>query len=90
MTDIDKLRDTIAQLERELQDLESVNEDTRSALRDAIDEIQQALNKDEAHDLEHQSLIDRLNDATQDFEGKHPSFTQTVAGLIDGLGQMGI
>ena len=44
----------------------------------------------EGSELHRQSLIQRLTEATEKFEGSHPALTSVVTRLIDGLGQMGI
>jgi signal transduction histidine kinase len=90
MPDIQRLRETVTALERELHDVQSLDDETRSVLVEAVDEIRATLAKGGAADLQRASLIQRLTDATQRFEEAHPALTRTLASLIDGLGQMGI
>lgn len=87
---MEKLKTTVAELEEELRSLETLDDETCEVLEEALREIQAALNPDETAELEAESLMDRLNDATHDFEGSHPTLTGIISRLIDGLGQMGI
>ncbi len=86
----EKLKAAVAELEEELRSLETLDDETSEVLEEALREIQAALNPDEATELEAESLMDRLNDATHDFEGSHPTLTGIIGRLLDGLGQMGI
>jgi chromosome segregation ATPase len=87
---VEKLKVTVAELEEELRSLETLDDETCEVLEEALREIQTALNPDEPAELEAESLMDRLNDATLEFEGSHPTLTGIISRLIDGLGQMGI
>ena len=84
---IEQLRATIEELEQELEGLEHVDEATRKLLEDAAKEIQEALHPD---DLEHHSLIERLDTANRDFTIAHPRVAALVSKVIDTLGQFGI
>jgi len=86
----EKLKATVTELEEELQSLETLDDEAREVLEVALREIQAALSEEESAELEAESLMDRLNDATHDFEGSHPTLTGIIGRLIDGLGQMGI
>ncbi len=87
---MEKLKATVAELEEELRSLETLDDETCEVLEEALREIQAALNPDETTELEAESLMDRLNDATHEFEGSHPTLTGIISRLVDGLGQMGI
>ena len=86
---IEKLRATLGELEIELASLSEIDDETREVLNDALGEIQSAL-KQAPGDIKHQSLADRLKDATEDFESSHPTLFGIVSRTIDALGQMGI
>ena len=87
---VQKIKTTITELENELRNLPSLDEETRQVLEDAVREIQTALGPEESGDLQQQSLMERLGSTTQEFEGSHPTLTGIISRLIDGLGQMGI
>lgn len=87
---MEKLKAVVAELEQELRSLETLDDETCEVLEAACREIQAALNPDEPGELETESLVGRLNDATHEFEGSHPTLTGIISRLIDGLGQMGI
>lgn len=86
---INKLRTTVNELEAELAGLSEVNEETRAVLEEAVKEIQDALHK-QPEEIAHQTLSDRLRDATEGFEASHPTLFGIVSRTIDALGQMGI
>ena len=86
---VEKIRKTVTELESELGELETIDDETRQLLLQALDEIRAALAKDEPHD-QHESLIDRLKRSAEKFEDAHPNVTRLISGLVDGLGQMGI
>lgn len=87
---VEKLKATVAELEEELRSLEALDDETSEVLEEALREIQAALSPDKSTELEAESLMDRLNDATLEFEGSHPTLAGIIGRLIDGLGQMGI
>lgn len=85
----DKLRATLAELEAELQSLDSFDDQTRAELADAAEEIAAALRRgtrSEATARVEGSLQNRL----VEFEASHPQLAGIVTRLIDGLGQLGI
>ena len=84
----EKLRETLEELEAELQSLESLDPETRDMLAEAAADIQAALHKDDA--AEHHTISERLRDTVQEFEADHPTLAGVLNRLIDGLGQMGI
>jgi septal ring factor EnvC (AmiA/AmiB activator) len=86
----EKLRATLAELENELDSLESVDPETQAMLEEAVREIQAALHRDEAMNLEPDSLIARLKVTAQEFEADHPTVASVLTRVIDALGQMGI
>ncbi len=88
--EIDKLRMALGELQQELETVETLDTETASALEQAIHEIHSALHPDEAASLQSDTLIQRLQDATESFESSHPSLTSIVTRIVDGLGQMGI
>lgn len=94
---IEKLRATLRELEAELAGIDSLDEQTRSELELAREEIEAALQSRssasaaENEPWEHPSgAIERLRAATRDFEAEHPTLAAIVHRTIDGLGQLGI
>ena len=87
---IDNLKATVAELEAELQSIETIDADTRSVLEQAVLDILAALHKAAPGEPAPQSVIDRLHAAAQEFEETHPTVTGILSRLIDGLAQMGI
>lgn len=87
---IEKLRTLLDELEQELHGVETLDEETRRMLREAADEIQNALREQDAPDLEHQTMSEKLADAVSGFESSHPTLHAVVSRIVDVLGQMGI
>jgi hypothetical protein len=87
---IQKLRILVDELEQELQGVESLDDESRSMLKEAADEIQTALQKEDVEGIEHQTMSARLNDVVAEFETSHPTLYAVVNRMVDVLGQMGI
>ena len=83
---IPKLRN----LEQELPDVESLDGKPGSMLREATDEIQTALQKEDVEGIEHQTMSVRLNEIIAEFKTSHPTLYTVVNRMVDVLGQMGI
>jgi hypothetical protein len=87
---VEKLRASVAELERQLSTSQSLDEASRQVLQQALADIRAALEDDQTTDSQRQSLIQRLGVSVENFEGSHPTLTGTLMRLIDGLRQMGI
>jgi hypothetical protein len=85
---IEKLRQTVKELEEELASVEAFDDETRQMLEEAVSEIQTVLQ--EEGELEPDSVIERLRSAEQEFQVSHPTLSGIVARMIDALGQLGI
>lgn len=87
----EKLRSTLEELEKELASLDTLDDETRSVLETALEEISQALRrKDRAALQSHDSIAARLQEAAEGFETSHPTLFGIVSRIVDALGQMGI
>ena len=80
----------MTELESELQQVESVDEDTRHLLEQAVGEIQSILERRQPEDTPETGLIDSLREAEQKFETSHPTISGILLRMVDALGQMGI
>jgi hypothetical protein len=88
---IDKLRQTLRELEAELDQIDTLDPQSRELLESAAADIHEALEQDDGEDaLEPQSFTDRLSAATQKFEDSHPTLSRVVGNVIDALAQLGI
>ena len=87
---LEKLRETLDELDRELASVDTVDPRTRALLEEARAEIQTALDQQDTDQLRSQSLIDRLKDAQQEFEASHPNLSGIVMRMINTLAQLGI
>ena len=88
---IETLREKLAELQEVMSTSESIDESTRQALQETIDEINTALEAEkEAEQLQELSPIESLQKAAKDFEESHPTLSGIIGGVIDALGQLGI
>ncbi|EAQ81888.1 MULTISPECIES: DUF4404 family protein [Blastopirellula] len=90
MTDAEQLRLKLQELQAELREIDEIDGETRRLLEGAMEEIHEALRHDNTEALQHPSLVDNLNRATQDFETSHPGLTRIVGNMVDILGNAGI
>ncbi|HZN36926.1 MAG TPA: DUF4404 family protein [Pirellulaceae bacterium] len=86
---LEKLRATLAELEAELRELESLDDATRDVLADAAAEIARTLRRGK-RSPETQQAESSLQGQIASFEASHPQLAGIVTRLIDGLGQLGI
>ncbi|MGE0756010.1 MAG: DUF4404 family protein [Pirellulaceae bacterium] len=87
----EKLRATLQELESELATLNSLDDETRTALETVLQEISDTLGKRAPTEpAQHGTLASRLQDAAEEFETSHPTLFGIVTRTIDALGQMGI
>jgi hypothetical protein len=86
---LEKLRATLHELEAELREIDSLDEDTRKELAEAALEITRALARGERSE-QTDEVAGSLKDRLEEFEASHPQLALIVGRLIDGLGQLGI
>lgn len=86
-----RLRDTIADLERTLEQQEPIDAAAREQLLDLVREIQALLERPpEDRDAGEPSLLERIEAAMEDFEESHPALTAAVGRLATALSNLGI
>jgi len=86
---LDKLRATLSELEAELRDHDSLDDETREQLEAAAAEINAVLRRG-TRSAKTQEVESSLQDRLTDFEAAYPQLAGVVSRLIDGLGQLGI
>ena len=85
-----RLRETLEELERELERSEAVDERSRERLAHVLGEVRELLGEDVEPRDEHRSLLDRLREATRDFEEEHPALAETIGRVAAALSNLGI
>lgn len=85
----ERLKELLEQVQNELGKTESLDENTKALLGDVVEDIHVLVGPDENKDEPH-GLIDRLRQATDDFEDDHPELTKSIGHLIDALSRLGI
>jgi len=86
---IENLRANLKELEAELASGQELDDATKASLEEVAGEIRRLLAKNRPGDRAPKSLLDRLQTQEQAFEASHPTLTQTLARIIDALGQVG-
>lgn len=86
----DKLRDTLDQLQAQLDELRKVDPQTAGQLDATINEAKAALAGGSIQPHKQQSLVERLSDAVLEYEASHPALAGSLGSIIDALGRMGI
>ena len=83
------LNEIIDELREALEAPEDLDEELRTELRSAAEEILEALDPDHERELS-SSLGERLTNTLERFEKSHPKITETIGRLADALSDMGI
>ena len=86
---LERIRATLAELEAELRQLDSLDESTREALADATADIADTLRHGK-RSAQTQIAESSLRDRLADFEASHPQLVGVLTRLFDGLAQLGI
>jgi hypothetical protein len=86
-----KLREQLVQLQAEIRQSRSVDEEGKALLRDLDADIHDLLARSEGEAVDVQpSTVDRLQDSLTYFEVSHPSLTALIAKLLETLSNAGI
>ncbi len=85
-----KLRQTLGELEQELERTGPVDEQSRELLEHVVAEVREILERTEEPEEERRSLRDRLSEATEAFETDHPALAETLGRLATALSHLGI
>jgi DNA-binding GntR family transcriptional regulator len=86
-----KLREQLEQLQAEIRQSRSVDEEGKALLRDLDADIHDLLARSAGEAVEVQpSTVDRLQDSLTYFEVSHPSLTALIAKLLETLSNAGI
>ena len=85
-----KLRQTLGELEQELERTGPVDERSRELLDHVVAEVREILARTEEPEEERRSLRDRLSEATEAFETDHPALAETLGRLATALSHLGI
>jgi hypothetical protein len=90
--DREKLKETVADLQAKLTDVESLDPSVADRLRTALADVRAALDRPESPQAAAQRsprLVERLADAALRLEESHPTLSTGIGNLAGVLGQMG-
>jgi hypothetical protein len=85
-----KLRQTLGELEQELERTGPVDQRSRELLDHVVAEVHEILARTEEPAERQLSLRERLAEATEAFEADHPALAETLGRLATALSQLGI
>jgi hypothetical protein len=88
--DKQQLRSQLEQLHAELQQVDVLEDHEREMFRRLAIDIQEALERGEAHPQPYNGLDERLREAVAQLETSHPRTTMLMRQVIDQLAFMGI
>lgn len=86
----DKLKDTISQLQAQLDDIRQTNPALAAHLESTVAEAQRLLAAQQPEPAQHRSVTERLSNAVLQYEASHPGLAGNLGSIIDALAQMGI
>ncbi len=87
----EKLRKLLGEIREELEDTDSVEAEDRDLLRGLTADIERALAADPAGpDTSEASLLDRMNESIERFEGSYPTLSAMLGRVLDQLAKLGI
>ena len=82
-----RLRETLAELRRELASTDAADDEARERVQQAARELDAWLERAEPPG---ESLPDRLREAVVRFEEEHPRLSATLQRVVDALSDLGI
>ena len=85
-----RLRQTLEELEQELERTGPIDDRSRELLDHVVGEVRELLERTEEPEEEQRSLRDRLSEATEAFETDHPALAETLGRLATALSNLGI
>lgn len=86
-----QLREHLEELQSELADAATLDEESKRLIDSVLSDVQELLDRTEptpAH--EPHGLVERLRDATRQFEESHPTLSAAVGRVMDTLSNLGI
>ena len=84
-----KLRELLDTLHQELEQIDSIDENTEVVLSNLRTDMQRLLDEKSSTADEDESLMKRMNEALDHFEEGHPKLTLTLQLLLESLAKMG-
>ena len=87
----ERLRQTLEELHRELEEVEAVDDRSRELMGEVLEDIRGVLERSGGGvPGEQPGLIDRLREATYDFEESHPQLAAAADRVMNALANLGI
>jgi len=84
-----KLRELLDTLHQELEQIDSIDENTEVVLSNLRTDMQRLLDEKGGTADEDESLMKRMNEALDHFEEGHPKLSLTLQLLLESLAKMG-
>lgn len=88
---LNELRETLSELQRELRDVDQLDDDTKRHLEGVMESINDALHREDTEALSHPSLRETITERNSQIEeSNYPSLTKVLTNLADILGNSGL
>lgn len=88
---LNELRQTLQDLQRELREVDHLDDETRARLEGVTESINDALHREDTEALAHPSLRETISDRNSQLEEtSYPSLTRILNNLADILGNSGL
>ncbi len=84
------LRETLEQLHKQLENTESVDEESRQLLHHLMKDVQDMMEREGDDSFDNHTIVDHLRLSIEKFEVTHPTLTLTMGHLLDILCQTGV
>jgi regulator of replication initiation timing len=84
-----KLRELLETLHKELEQVDSVDNNTVAVLTNLREDISKLVSDDVGAMHENESLMQRMSEAVDHFEAGHPKLSMTIQHVLDSLANMG-
>ena len=84
-----KLKELLATLHQELEQVDSVDTTTEAVLSNLRADMQRLLDQKAGTTHEDASLVERMKEAVDHFETGHPKLSMTIQHVLDSLANMG-
>ena len=85
-----RLRETIHELETELERIESLDPETQAMLRRTVDDLQETLRRKKGGEDPDASVLGQLEELEREFQVQHPTLAGILLRAVEALRQLGI
>lgn len=86
----ERLKVTLDELRKELDQAEGLDDDERRLLESAVDDLRRRLGDEREREGDYGPVVEQLEALEGRFQIRHPTLSGLILRLVDTLGQLGI